>query len=387
MDTRLSELKNLQEHVRNLEAGDENKRRLSYWQESAISNDYWHGIPKNEGDLNFVVELERATYAKVAKFSMVDFYQDPIEMALANLKIAIFKFENFMDMTPIGRSFACYLGAGFEKALFGGDQIYSNEDAWLAREVLIKDRVPVDSLKVPDFYQDGIMPHAHFMYNNLLEIMDDDFTVVFPQWSRSPFGVAWHIRGIDNLLMDMIDDETWFTGFLSYITRCRKEWSMCRAKHLNIPLQPCNIYNDEVTCPVISPNIYEKYILPTEIDLVEFFGGINYWHSCGDTTLVMHLINKIPGLHMTTSSAWSDPLTAARVYSKSITIEQQLHPYNDIVAKEDIGRYRDKIRFFKEVYKEHKAIIHAAGIQVNTVDHIELQRIKKWIDVANEELL
>jgi len=386
MDPRVTEIKRLQDHIRRLYESVENKRRLSYWEESAISNDYWHGIPKNSGKMNFVVELERAAYAEVTGFSMVEFYNDPVEMALANLKMSIYKFENFRDMTPIGKSFACYLGAGFEKAIFGGAEIYTNEDAWLAREDIIRERVPLSGLKAPDFYEDGIMPHAHRMYEGLVKVMDDDFTVVFPQWSRSPFGVAWHIRGIGNLLMDLADDAEWFAGFLDYTARCRIEWTDRRAEFLGIPTQPCNIYNDEVTCPVVSPEVYEKYILPTELKLVSHFGGINYWHSCGDTTPLMRLINTIPGLNMATSSAWSDPVVANASYSGTVTVEQQLHPYDDIVASDDPVKYREKIRSLRDVFKNRKSILHAAGIQVSTRDRTEIKRIKKWIEIAGEEL-
>ena len=85
---------------------------------------------------------------------------------------------------------------------------------------------------------------------------------------------------------------------MRFITDARKQWWRDRSKYLGIPLEPANLYNDEVNCPTLSPAMFEEFVLPYEQELSEFHGGIGYWHSCGDTTKLVELIDRIPNLGM-----------------------------------------------------------------------------------------
>ena len=74
----------------------------------------------------------------------------------------------------------------------------------------------------------------------------------------------------------------------------------------------------------------------------------------------------------------------ARENSTTVTIEQQLHPYADIVGVNDKKTYKEKIRFLRSIFESYKSIIWAEGIQIKKQD--ELTNLKTWIKVANEEL-
>lgn len=387
MRKNLDEIKKLQEEIRELHASDENNKRKAFWDETGISNDYWHGIPKNKEVIPFIVELEREGYSKVLGFSLKDFYMDPYCYVLNSLKIMAFKFKNFNDCTPIGKSFTYYSGAGFEKSIFGGEQVYTDQDAWLARENIIRERVDIDSLEYPDFYKSGSMPYTHRFYEQLLELVDEDFKVVFPQWSRSPWGLAWHLRGIDDLLIDVIEDIEWVRRFINYLTKARESWTSQRAKFLNTGLSICNIYNDEVTSPMVSPAIYKDLIRPTEIELSRFFGGVNYWHSCGNTTPFQKLINEIPNLHMVHVSPWSSISNARESYSLDKVIEVALHPYEDVTNPSAPDSIEKKLNFIKEETKNHRSTVRADGIQLLNDVETDLRSVYRWIDCAAGILL
>ena len=388
MNIRVEEIKRLQEEIRELSESSENKRRYKYWKQAGISNDYWHGLPKDKEYLPFTVEMEREAYANVIGFSLNDFYQDPYSYIASSLKMMLYKFKNFKDCTPIGKTIVYYPGAGYEKSIFGGEPVYSKHDAWMSRENIISERIDIGSLKYPDFYKSGSMPYTHQFYDRLRELLDQDFILVFPQWNRSPWGVAWHLRGLDNLLFDIMDDEEWVGEFLQYLTESRKRWTVERAKFLNTEITTCNIYNDEITSPVVSPNIYKNLIRPTEIELSNFFGGVNFWHSCGNTTPFMKLINEIPGLHMITVSAWSSIEEAVKCYDKdNVTLEIQLHPYDGIIKCNDADYYKKTLIEIKDKVKGNKATIRAEGIQMCGSSEVEIPKVKKWIDCANDILL
>ena len=63
--------------------------------------------------------------------------------------------------------------------------------------------------------------------------------------------------------------------------------------------------------------MYENLILPYEIKLVEFLGGLTNWHSCGDTTPLVHLIDRIPGLQTGYCGPWNDMRKTVEVLGKN----------------------------------------------------------------------
>jgi hypothetical protein len=232
------------------------------------------------------------------------------------------------------------------------------------------------------------MPEAHRFYEQVRSIISDDFDLTFPSWSRSPFGVAWHIRGIDNLLYDLVEDPEWFVKFLNYITECRIKWVRERERFTGVPMHNCNIYNDEVTNPMISPTNYRDYILPTEIRLSNEFGGVNYWHSCGNTTPFVEYINQIPNLHMVTVSAWTDLERAEQYYDKGhVTLEKQLHPYEGILGNPTKYNFEEGIRRIVDGFKGSKGIVRGEGIQMTTNFAEDLRHVQEWCVCANEMLM
>jgi hypothetical protein len=387
MDKRIETIRQLEDRVRTLFESPENKRRLALWEDSGIGNEYWHGIPKTKKPL-FSVELERPMYARTIGFSMEDFYKDPSVHVEANLRMMIFKFENIQDCTPIGKSFACYLGAGFERSLFGGESIPTDEDSWMGREPLITERIDIATLEPIDFYKSSVMPETHRFYEQARSILSDDFALTFPQWCRSPFGVAWHVRGIDNLLCDFIDDPEWFRAFLNYITDCQIDYARKRERFTGVKMEYCNIYNDEVTSPMISPALYRDYILPTEIRLSKEFGGVHYWHSCGNTTPFMEYINQIPNLHMACVSAWSDLEKAERTYDKEhVTLEKHLHPYEGILANPVKSHYQEGIKRIVDGFKGSKGVVSCDGVQLKSNFDEGIRHVQDYCACANEMLM
>jgi hypothetical protein len=208
------------------------------------------------------------------------------------------------------------------------------------------------------------MPQSIAFFETARDIASDDFEVAFPQWSRSPWGTAWQLRGTEDLLIDYLEDPEWLIAFLDFIAESRKRWTKQRNEYLGVPLSQANIYNDEVTAPIVSPKLYEECILPGEIGLSEYFGGLAYWHSCGDTTGLYPLIARIPNLKMVTVSAWSDVVLAGEEYPMDIALEVQLHSYRDVLHPATAETRRERIELIREATAGRRAIVHACGIQL-----------------------
>jgi hypothetical protein len=381
-------IKTLQDEVRKATESSENKRRKTYWETSIpIGVDALARMVPVKNKLSFTVDLDRCGYSKLLDFSLVKFLTNPVSYVKNSLKISLLRFNKFKDCMPIGKSTTYFSGSGFKNSLYGGEQIITEEDAWVARKETFMKRIPISELPEIDFYNNPVMKYVHKFCDNIKELVDDDFDVEFPVWNRSAWGLAWHLRGIDNLIIDYLDDPEWLTNFLDYLNRARFKFETERCSHFGKKLLPGSLYNDEVTVPIVSPNMYTNLILPSEIQTAKFYGILNYWHSCGNTTLLMDKINTIPNLRMVHVSGWSNFHTAACTYSKDIALQFALQPIADVLSPTSSQHVDNRLYEITENAKGRPATVMLDAIQMLSSVKDSMDSIYHWIDRANEILI
>ena len=380
-----AEIKNLQEEIRELCDSSDNKKRIQYWERYEGDDDYlWHATTKKKDEIPFTVELENVAYSKILKYSIIEYYSNPEVYVRESLRKIIWRYKNINDCSPVGKSILYWPGVGFEKSLFGFPQQFTEENAWVCREELRK-RLPIEELGEIDFKTNKVMIDTINFYHEMLNIVDDDFKVLFPQWCRSPWGVAWHLRGISNLLIDIYDEPEWVKTFLDYLTKARIKYSNDRRQLIGSGKYLCNIYDDEVLSPVISPDIYRNFILPTEIRLSEYFGGVGYWHSCGNTTIFQKDINRIPNIHLVHVGPWTDLSEAEKAYDEGIVLEKVVCPNKDVMQLEKTG-IESLLNDYKNTVLRHKLTVRADGFEFGkSAESCEkgIRKIQEWVEIAN----
>jgi len=325
-------------------------------------------------------------WAAILGFSVVEFYSSPRCYLENTLKMMIYRFEVFQDFTCIEKTIPIWLGSAFEESLFGSEPVLvEGASPWLDRKPLIKEPEDLNRLEFPDFYKSGLMPLAHRFYEEISELTEGKYTVVFPEWGRGPFGVAFHLRGFNNLLMDMVVNPDFVHRLMRFITDARKHWVSERAKFLGRPIDKGNLYNDEVNCPTLSPRQYEEFVLPYEIELCNFHGGIVYWHSCGDITKLAEAIHKIPHVEMLHIGPWTDMKEVRKVFGESVAYEKCLMPTEDVqmATKEEMERKLDEIR---EALDGMAYTVRADGLQVVSSVEEDVAKVKEWVSVAQRRL-
>jgi len=118
-----------------------------------------------------------------------------------------------------------------------------------------------------------MMPEVHESYSILRDKFGNDIKILFPTWMRTPFSIAAALRGMQNLLIDMITDTPFVHDLMRFLVDSEKKWLTERAKFLNENKIVVQMLSDnEVGAPMISPRLYEELILPYEIEIVEFLG-------------------------------------------------------------------------------------------------------------------
>ncbi len=372
----------------------ENQRRERLWKgEARAATELFApgiAVPYAREDAGFqrvpvTVELERPTWARILGFSMEDYYQDPSTRLRAELEVALYRFEAFADDTPIGRTISLWMGVGFEPSLFGLEPVFSSlEEPWVGRRPIVESERDIATLREPDFFKSGLMPLAHRMYEEIVSAVPGDFSVLFPEWGRGPFGVAVALRGMENILVDCYERPRFVHTLMRFVTDSCKKWSAAKSEFLGCKIGRVPLYNDEASSPIISPGIYEEFIEPYEREIAEFHGGITWWHSCGKKSSFLAAIHRIGSIELVDASLWADDLEemAANI-EPGTSLMVRFHPVR-VVDDQRVTPLRELLGSIHGTCKDLPYSVRADGLQFVHGQEEDIARIKRWLNEAME---
>jgi len=368
----------------------ENQRKRDYYDFSTPwARDMWRGLPvkpAKEG-IPFTIAPDNSLWAKILNFDLKEYYSSPLTQLKYQLLIKKYTFEEFRDDTYIPPEVFIWFSVVNDISFFNVRlRFFSDREPWMETSPRLKSPDDLDHLEYPDFYNDGLMPEIHRFYQEVKEITGGRFKVLFPEWVKGVFPLAMYLRGMENLLMDMVDNPEFVHKLMRFLTEARKHWFKQRAEFLNEPIPKGKFYNDEVDVPSIAPYMYREFILPYEQELSEFHGGVAYWHSCGNTAPVMEDISKIPNLELFHVSPYTDLSTAVEIFPPETALDICLKPVEDCYNRTE-EEMREKLEGIKEICGDKiRYTIRNDGFQlVNTLEE-DVAKIKLWGKVAREVL-
>lgn len=237
---------------------------------------------------------------------------------------ATFGSWNLVD--HISAHISLYFGPPFDTSMFGVEPVFAKDKDPVNGKPILKTSDDLDELHYPDFYKSGMMPLAHEFYEYITKRVNDKLEVMFPRFIMGPWGIAWALRGLENLLVDTYRRPDFVHKLMNFITESRIRWEKEREGFLGSRIHHPHVDSDEVDCGVISPRIYKEFILPYEKRLADFYGGeIFYYHSCGNLTPILDSVTSIPGLKRLEISPWTDLKKAAElIRGRNIIIQRRL---------------------------------------------------------------
>ncbi|KLU63422.1 methylcobalamin:coenzyme M methyltransferase [Peptococcaceae bacterium CEB3] len=384
---RNDKLERLFDRMQEIVESPRNKANEQFWWPQPWYRDHWRGIPRKpiDGKVAFVVEPDNAFWHNVFGLDLRDYYSKAETHLEYQLRINDFKFEHFHDNTYYDGNLFIWFGVITELSFFEPPLImFDNREGWLGEPPLIQTEEDIERLEMPDFYRSGFMSLIHEYYNRMQELVNGRFPVMFPIWARSPYCMAVHLRGMQNLLMDMILNPKLVHKLMRFTTDARKHWMAERAKFLGRPISPGHLFNDEVDFPTLSPQLYEEFVLPYEKELSRFEGGIIYWHSCGNTTGFLELIKQTPNVGMFHIGPWTDVKKASEVLGH-LPLDVCIDPVKDMLESTP-EQMKQKLRAIKDACLGTDFAVRNDAIQVvKSVDE-DLLKIKEWISAAKQVL-
>jgi uroporphyrinogen-III decarboxylase len=365
-----------------------NLQNASLWKEhSGWNRDKPRGfVPSRSGGrVPFVVELDISLWRKLTgNTNLIDYYSDPYThmefQLLRNLKHYAMYRDNYVYTDEL----YIWFGVITELSLFGSEvEWQEHKEGWIKGPVL-QSLDDIQRLRPPDFYTSGLMPRVHEFYEVMNEVADGRMKVMFPELARGPFCMAVHLRGISDLFCEVLTDPESVHRLMRFIVDAEKAWTAERSRFTGEEPSRIKLFNDEIDCPSIGPKIYDDLIFPYEKELADEYGGVRYWHSCGNITAFLPAINNLPNLDVVHIGPWTSYEEADLIFGDSTALEICLHPVNDVVMATET-RMRAKLEDIVKKCPHGNFSVRADALMPQGDDlEAQLEKIKMWESLALE---
>lgn len=199
---------------------------------------------------------------------------------------------------------------------------------------------------------------------------------------QAPFSLASMLRGSQDFMMDLIDEdnEESIMELLSYCEDVTEQFVRLASQ-----TGAHGVSNgDSVAGPaMISPEMYQKYAMPFEIPVIQAAheNGMDYiLHICGDTTLILEQMAKLPleGLELDYKT---DMKKMHDILAGKITVSGNLDP-SSVFYLGDECLVREKVRELLDVYSDSNRLIVCSGCALST--ETPSGNIYAFVDEARE---
>lgn len=155
--------------------------------------------------------------------------------------------------------------------------------AIVEESALLLDKTKLAHLKIPDPLGGGRMTDRINAAALFKEKVGNDKLI--EGWVEGPCAEAADLRGINNLMLDFIDDPAFVIDLFEFVVEM--ELRFARAQ---IDAGADLIGIGDAAASLIGPKFYEKYVLPYEkklVDGIHSFGGMVRLHICGNTRKIL----------------------------------------------------------------------------------------------------
>ena len=381
----------LLDEVNSLCGSAENRRRLALWEARPFpirGETQWHGVPSYTADsgraMPVTAECLDKIWEAVLGLDLRKYFTDPDYFLEYHLKIRLAKFKTFPDDTPLTRDLPVCFGVTHEAGMLGQKVMFTHgEEPTFAKEPIVDEHT--DLPKTFDFDRNAYLNMVIPFYRRVKQLAGNEFNVIFPVWYRGPQGVALYIRGFENFCLDLYLNEALAHRILRYVTDAAKAYASWRSRFLDEPIAKGDLFNDDLA--IMSPETYSKFFLPYEQELSDFYGGIAYWHSCGDVTPHVPAIHRLTdidlfdfGVTMEDKAEGIAGLQRAQAIELRVFAKNHVQEAGEAEAREYVaGILRACRRAGVQKY-----IIRSSGMSVLLGAAADLKKLARWVELARE---
>jgi hypothetical protein len=312
------------------------------------------------------------------------YYTEPDYYLEYYLRMKINKFRHLRDDTPLTMDIPLVFGVTHEAGMLGQKVFFKHgEEPTFSRDGIVDENTSLSTTF--DFSNNEYLAMVIPFYNKLRELAGDEFHIMFPHWYRGPQGVALYIRGFQEFSLDLYTNEAFARRLLRYVTDAAKAFVAWRQDFTGEPIRRGDLFNDDI--PLMSPEMYGKFFLEYELEMSELYGGIYYWHSCGDVTAHVSAVQELPDIDlMDFGVTMNDKISGMRNLVRKQAVEFRVHAQNHIqqCSEEESKEYiRSLIRGCREA-ELRPYVIRSSGMSIVHGAQTDLDMLARWVDLVRE---
>ena len=217
-----------------------------------------------------------------------------------------------------------------------------------------------------------------------------------------------HLRGIENIMMDMMDNPGWLHELLSFmrdgILKVHEEaekagdWGLVNHYNQAMPYsleledpEPstqnvarkklwCFMASQEYTC--ISPEMFNEFLLQYQIPIIEKF-GLSAYGCCEDLTAKIPFLKKIPNLRRIALTPFMNIERSVESIGRDYVISYRPSPADMVSYDFDRDRIMGILKKGLSLCKGSQFDITLKDVE--TVER-DPERIRKWVAIVREAL-
>jgi len=386
----------LDEYLR-LYHSNRNKKLRSYWKEKPTGFAVNLFRPdeakayRETGTIPIVVNPCESIFAYLYGYSLRDYYTNPAVYSEMYLRQRIDQFASIGDDACLRAEIPIWLGSYYEHSLFGVKSTYSDEETPRAVfRVLLAHRRDLDRYRQIDFTNSGQIPLAIRFFEEISDLVEGtDLKVTMPYFNRGPFGILTTIMGFDGVVYKAYDDPEFVMDAMSIVSQVSIDYEKWIHTQFGCPLGAKAIYDDDVSCPIVSPEFYERFILPGEKQLETAYGRFSYWHSCGNCDSLLPLLKQLK-IESINVSMIGDIDKYTRTFGNDSAYEICVHPVKDVLRATSVGMSLklDSIISICSANRISAYSIMASALEGTGRKNIigDLSHLFEWLEVARSKV-
>ena len=298
-----------------------------------------------------------------------------------------------------------------------GERMTSGEEGGAYKEDYpIKELSDIGKLRVPRHEIDEVKTGEDAA--RLRDAIGDILTVnvdrspAYRMWGNDLSTDLGHLRGIENIMLDMLDNPEWLHRLLKFMSdgvlkaqaeaEAAGDWSRCAdyggasrinqampyAEELPDPAANMNgMARKQLWCYMaaqeftsVSPDMHEEFLLRYQMPIMAKF-GLTAYGCCEDLTRKIDMLRSIPNLRRIAVSPFANVARCAEQIGKDYVLSYRPSPA-DMVS---YGFDPDRIR---RILSRDLAACRGCHVDVTLKDVETVQsdpeRVRKWVSIARE---
>ena len=247
----------------------------------------------------------------------------------------------------------------------------------------------------------------HDAIGDILPI-DVDRAPICRAWSADISTHLAQLRGIDQLMIDMLERPEWLHEVLTFmrdaILRVHEEAERAGDWRLSAHENQAMPYAEELDDPapnsasvspeklwwfcasqettLVGPDLFDEFMLQYQRPIIERFGLLAYG-CCEDLTLKIPLLKQIPNLRRIAVSPMADVAKCAEQIGPDYVLSYRPSPSDMVGYGFDADRIRRILRGDLAACREHNCHVDITLKDVETVQG-DPTRVRRWVEITRE---